>query len=84
MVTLRNELVQEFSLPYCPHIHADAVIGWAWSVFTDYPFEVNPLGFRPRTVRALAGACKKNDTFLWQIRLELIFISQGLSPIFQA
>ncbi|HNP61035.1 MAG TPA: pyridoxal-dependent decarboxylase [Nitrospirales bacterium] len=59
MVTLRNELVQEFSLPYCPHIHADAVIGWAWSVFTDYPFEANPLGFRPRTVRALAGACKK-------------------------
>lgn len=24
MVRFRNELVQEFSLPYCPHIHADA------------------------------------------------------------
>lgn len=55
---LRDELVHEFSLPYRPHIHADAVIGWAWSVFNDYPFEENPLGFRPRTVRALAGACQ--------------------------
>jgi glutamate/tyrosine decarboxylase-like PLP-dependent enzyme len=59
VVKLRNELVEEFRLPYCPHIHADAVIGWAWSVFNDYPFEENPLGFRPRTVRALAGACHR-------------------------
>jgi L-2,4-diaminobutyrate decarboxylase len=58
IVMLRDELVQEFSLPYRPHIHADAVIGWAWFVFNDYPFEANPLGFRPRTVRALAGACQ--------------------------
>jgi glutamate/tyrosine decarboxylase-like PLP-dependent enzyme len=56
ITTLRDELVQEFQLPYVPHIHADAVIGWAWSVFADYPFEDNPLGFRPRTLRALAGA----------------------------
>ena len=55
---IRDDLVQEFGLPYRPHIHADAVIGWAWSVFTDYPFELNPLGFRPRTLRALAGACQ--------------------------
>ncbi len=53
---VRDELVNEFSLSYRPHIHADAVIGWAWSVFSDYPFEENPLGFRPRTIRALAGA----------------------------
>ncbi|MGD9721169.1 MAG: aspartate aminotransferase family protein [Pirellulales bacterium] len=53
---LRHELVAEFSLPYVPHIHADAVIGWAWSVFNDYDFRSNPLGFRGRTVRALAAA----------------------------
>jgi len=56
ITNLRDELVQEFQLPYVPHIHADAVIGWAWAVFTDYSFEDNPLGFRPRTLRALAGA----------------------------
>ena len=59
IATLRDTLVDEFQLSYRPHIHADAVIGWAWSVFNDYDFEGNPLGFRPRTVRALAGACRR-------------------------
>lgn len=52
---LRRRLVEEFGLPYLPHLHADAVIGWAWSVFNDYDFLQNPLGFRGRTVRALAA-----------------------------
>jgi L-2,4-diaminobutyrate decarboxylase len=53
---VRNRLIEEFKLPYQPHLHADAVIGWAWSVFNDYDFLANPLGFRGRTVRALAAA----------------------------
>lgn len=53
---LRDRLVEEFSLDYRPHIHADAVIGWAWCAFNDYDFEANDLGFRGRTVRALAAA----------------------------
>ena len=53
---LRDELVREFSLDYVPHIHADAVIGWAWSVFADYDFAANPLGFAAATLAALAGA----------------------------
>ena len=36
---LRDRLVKEYDLDYRPHIHADAVIGWAWSVFNDYDFE---------------------------------------------
>jgi glutamate/tyrosine decarboxylase-like PLP-dependent enzyme len=59
MVQLRDQLVTEFQLPYRPHIHADAVIGWAWSVFNDYSWQDNVLGFRPRTVRALAGAQRR-------------------------
>jgi glutamate/tyrosine decarboxylase-like PLP-dependent enzyme len=56
IVALRDRLVDEFSLDYRPHVHADAVIGWAWSVFNDYDFLENPLGFRGRTVRALAAS----------------------------
>ncbi|MDA1015203.1 MAG: pyridoxal-dependent decarboxylase [Planctomycetota bacterium] len=56
IVALRDQLVEDYDLDYVPHVHADAVIGWAWSVFRDYDFEENDLGFRPRTVRALAGA----------------------------
>jgi L-2,4-diaminobutyrate decarboxylase len=48
IVRVRDKLVGEFQLPYRPHVHADAVIGWAWSVFNDYDFNENPLGFRPR------------------------------------
>jgi glutamate/tyrosine decarboxylase-like PLP-dependent enzyme len=58
ILELRDELVREFNLDYVPHVHADAVIGWAWSVFNDYNVEVNSLGFRRRTLRALAGACR--------------------------
>jgi L-2,4-diaminobutyrate decarboxylase len=58
MVALRDQLVDEFHLSYRPHVHADAVIGWAWSAFRDYPMEHNPLGFRLRTIRALAGAVR--------------------------
>ncbi|MEX0679670.1 MAG: pyridoxal-dependent decarboxylase, partial [Pirellulales bacterium] len=53
---LRRRLAEEHSLGYLPHLHADAVIGWAWSAFNDYDFEENPLAFRGRTVRALAAA----------------------------
>lgn len=58
IAAIRDEVVTTFDLPYSPHIHADAVIGWAWAVFNDYDFETNPLGFRPRTIRSLAGAYK--------------------------
>jgi len=55
----RDEVVRECGLDYVPHIHADAVIGWAWSVFNDYDWDTNVLGFRHRTVRALAGAARR-------------------------
>ncbi len=56
---LRDRLVSQCGLDYTPHVHADAVIGWAWSVFDDYDFAANPLGFRGRTVRALAAAANR-------------------------
>lgn len=56
---IRDQLVEEFALDYVPHLHADAVIGWAWSVFNDYDLEANELGFRHRTVRALAGTQRR-------------------------
>lgn len=56
---LRDRMVDEFLLDYVPHIHADAVIGWAWSVFHDYDFASNPLEFPDRTVRSLAAATRR-------------------------
>ncbi|MDA1230730.1 MAG: pyridoxal-dependent decarboxylase [Planctomycetota bacterium] len=56
---IRNDLAREFSLDYLPLLHADAVIGWAWSVFRDYDFTQNTLEFPDRTLRALAGTNRR-------------------------
>jgi L-2,4-diaminobutyrate decarboxylase len=80
IVNLRDELVKEFNLPYRPHVHADAVIGWAWQVFSDYNFETNPLGFRPRTVRALAGAAQRIRHLPLADSIGIDFHKTGFTP----
>ena len=80
IAALRDRLVEEFELDYQPHIHADAVIGWAWSVFNDYDFGSNPLGFRPRTVRALAGACRRIRHLALADSVGIDFHKTGFTP----
>ncbi len=77
---IRNRLVDEFHLDYVPHIHADAVIGWAWSVFNDYDFHSNPLDFRPRTVRALAGARRRIQQLPMADSVGIDFHKTGFCP----
>ena len=77
---IRNRLVDEFQLDYIPHIHADAVIGWAWSVFNDYDFQANPLGFRPRTVRALAGTRRRVNHLSLADSIGIDFHKTGFTP----
>ena len=80
IAALRDTLVNEFQLDYRPHIHADAVIGWAWSVFNDYDFEENALGFRPRTIRALAGACRRIRHLSLADSIGIDFHKTGFAP----
>lgn len=47
VVRARDEFVEKYDPGYYPHVHADAVIGWAWMVFKNYDFENNPLEFDP-------------------------------------
>jgi L-2,4-diaminobutyrate decarboxylase len=77
---IRDRLVDEFSLDYVPHIHADAVIGWAWSVFNDYDFDQNPQGFRPRTVRSLAGTQRRIRQLHLSDSLGIDFHKTGFTP----
>ena len=77
---VRERLVDEFRLDYRPHIHADAVIGWAWSVFNDYDFDKNPLGFRHRTVRALAGAKRRIEKLSLADSIGIDFHKTGFCP----
>ena len=80
MVDLRDRLVEDYQLDYTPHVHADAVIGWAWSVFNDYDFERNPLGFRPRTVRALAAAGRRISKLARADSIGIDFHKTGFTP----
>ncbi len=80
MRRLRDDLVEEFKLPYRPHLHADAVIGWAWSVFNDYDFVGNPLGFRGRTVRALAAAHHRMQHLRLADSVGIDFHKTGFAP----
>ncbi|MDX1963383.1 MAG: pyridoxal-dependent decarboxylase [Pirellulales bacterium] len=77
---IRDRLASEYRLPYLPHIHADAVIGWAWSVFNDYDIVANPLGFRGRTVRALAAATRRIGQLSRADSLGVDFHKTGYAP----
>ncbi|HET6424019.1 MAG TPA: pyridoxal-dependent decarboxylase, partial [Planctomycetaceae bacterium] len=77
---IRDSLVDEFRLDYRPHIHADAVIGWAWSVFNDYDFNHNPLQFRHRTVRALAGTKRRIQHLALADSIGIDFHKTGFTP----
>ena len=45
VVEMRKSLMDKYALDYCPHIHVDSVIGWAWLMFESYDFIQNPLEF---------------------------------------
>ena len=78
---LRRRLADEFSLPYLPHLHADAVIGWAWSVFNDYDFLAKPAGLsRPHGAGAGRGAARHSCTCRWPIRSASIFTRPATRP----
>lgn len=77
---IRDSLVDEFHLDYRPHVHADSVISWAWSVFNDYDFERNPLGFRHRTLRALAGTKRRVQHLGLADSLGIDFHKTGFTP----
>ena len=80
---LCDRLVAEFSLDYRPHIHADAVIGWAWSAFNDYDWLGNELGFRGRTVRRWRPRPIAFGTCRWRTRSASIFIKPASRPTFR-
>jgi glutamate/tyrosine decarboxylase-like PLP-dependent enzyme len=42
---IRQRLIEKHHLGYTPHIHMDAVLGWAYLNFRNYDFSANPLMF---------------------------------------
>jgi glutamate/tyrosine decarboxylase-like PLP-dependent enzyme len=80
IVRLRDRLAREYGLEHLPHIHADAVIGWVWSVFRDYDFAANPLGFRARTLKALQHSLVRLGDLAQADSLGIDFHKTGYAP----
>lgn len=80
IVALRDRLAAEYRLPCLPHVHADAVIGWVWSVFRDYDFAGNPLGFRARTMRALRRSLRRMRGLAQADSVGIDFHKTGYAP----
>lgn len=52
-VSLRDEMVNKYSLGYKPHIHVDSVIGWTWLFFNFYDFGNNPLNISKEALKKI-------------------------------
>ena len=78
--SLRERLVADFSLDYQPHIHADAAIGWAWSVFNDYDFDRNELEFSTDTLKALGTANDPIRHLRFADSISVDFHKTGFAP----
>ncbi|MFM9114840.1 MAG: pyridoxal phosphate-dependent decarboxylase family protein [Planctomycetota bacterium] len=59
IAALRDRLVEELQLDYRPHIHADAVIGWAWNCWTEQELAENSLQFSEPVIAALRSVVQR-------------------------
>jgi glutamate/tyrosine decarboxylase-like PLP-dependent enzyme len=86
IVAIRDQLALEYGLSYKPHIHADAVIGWAWSVFNDYfgpEQDADPLSFQDdeeETYRTLVMASRRIRKLKLADSVGIDFHKTGFTP----
>lgn len=77
---LRLRLVKDYQLDYVPYLHADAVIGWAYSVFNDYDFANNPLGIPSAASQSLQTVRKRMQHLSLADSLGIDFHKSGYTP----
>ncbi len=80
IVAIRDALCAEFKLPYKIHVHVDAVTGWAWSVFNDYDFSVNPLRLPPQTIHMLRKIREHTRELCLADSIGIDFHKSGFTP----
>lgn len=59
IVEIRDRYVEKYNIKNKPFIYADAVIGWAWSVFNDYDFTNNPMQFTNTILNSISESYNK-------------------------
>lgn len=48
-----DQVIDDYSLQYRPHIHIDSVLGWAFSFFINYDFQNNPHGIDDKAITVI-------------------------------
>ena len=77
---LRQRLMDEYRLDYRPHLHADAVIGWAYAVFNDYDFAVNALDIPAEASQSLQTVRERMRHLHLADSLGIDFHKSGYTP----
>jgi glutamate/tyrosine decarboxylase-like PLP-dependent enzyme len=80
VVEIRDEFVKKYNLDYKPHVHADAVIGWAWMAYRNYDFQANPLGLSPGLKDDLYQVAAKFKYLHYADSIGLDFHKSGYTP----
>jgi glutamate/tyrosine decarboxylase-like PLP-dependent enzyme len=80
VVALRDRLATEYQLPYKPHVHADAVIGWIFTVFNDYNFTEDPLQLPVPVREALLQIRERMKSLHLADSIGMDFHKSGYSP----
>lgn len=77
---IRNTVVDDFNLPYQIHIHADAVAGWAWRVFSDYDFSTNTMQLPQQALAVLQKATTETNGIHLADSVGVDFHKLGFAP----
>lgn len=80
IAAMRDRLAAEYGLDYLPHVHADAVVGWAYLCFIDYDLDANPLGFSPPVVAKLSRLVDRLRTVQYADSMGIDFHKTGFAP----
>lgn len=80
VVELRDRLVKEYNLNYIPHIHVDAVIGWAWLFFGKYDFKKNILKMTNNELKKINSMANKITQIKYADSFGADFHKTGFCP----
>ena len=80
VVDLRNKLIKEYNLKYVPHIHVDAVIGWAWLFFRHYDFKKNKLNMNDIELKKIYSMKEKISELKYADSFGADFHKTGFCP----
>ena len=77
---MREGLVKDYQLDYSPHLHADAVLGWAYLNFLDYDIDQNKLGFTEPVLMKIKKVTEKLRTLKYVDSFGVDFHKTGYMP----